>query len=102
MSCCSYETTNPRLLKLHQRRSHFEPQECPKCSKVITSYSAAAKHRKTHEVTVAAKKKYTCDECEFSCGDASTLRKHAACHGAKVIKCQHCDFRSGSPCSYLL
>ena len=31
---CSYETTNPRLLKLHLRRSHFQPHECPKCSKV--------------------------------------------------------------------
>ena len=93
---CAFKTTNPRMLKTHNRINHSnkKPYMCQKCPFSSNRYLSVMKHiNRSHEKTIleeekgkeynendAATKPYTCEyvcrQCQFKTTKVGAITKH--------------------------
>ncbi len=83
---CKLEFGDPASLANHSER-HLDLRTCCLCSRVLGNRSKLLTHHRSHTKEAP----YACPFCDKRFGEASTLRKHEATHGAKNFQCPLCD-----------
>jgi hypothetical protein len=92
---CDYVTSkSDKLLQLHRRRTHFKPEQCKICDKVLATHRSFQSHQKSHREK-KREDKYVCDHagCSYRGSDMSGFKKHLLCHSDKDLQCDSCEFR---------
>ena len=81
--------------KYHRLKNHGKWQKtfgCTSCDKEFATKSNLTKHSKLAHRQGDLSGAYSCDECDFSCYDASNLRIHLRIHsGEKPFICDRCS-----------
>ena len=91
---CSNYFKYPSTLKRHQSRVHgMKKFDCVECSKKFSTSSDLKRHQITHKA-MAGKMPFQCDKCDKSFRDRYDLKRHEDIHtGQKRFTCNQCDYK---------
>jgi KRAB domain-containing zinc finger protein len=82
---CSRKFYDIKSLENH-RLHHQSQKSCCSCNKVMASKSKLMIHSRSHTKEFP----FTCNICNRSFAERSTLRKHISTHGEKSFQCDSC------------